>query len=136
MTFGHASNTIVGSTVRHDDVQRLAYIDCLRGYAVLLVITSHLTYAYPNLPYPVHRLTVLGWYGVQLFFLASAITLMMSWNAEVIRYGRGDAPSFFLRRFFRITPAYYAAALLYYFVTSPPGGCGPGSSGRLARVPK
>ena len=98
---------------------RLAYVDCLRGYAVLLVITAHLTYAYPNLPYPVHRLTVLGWYGVQLFFLASAITLMMSWCREVVRHGRGDAQAFFLRRVFRIAPAYYSAALFYYVIAPP-----------------
>jgi peptidoglycan/LPS O-acetylase OafA/YrhL len=101
---------------------QLAYVDCLRGYAVLLVITSHLTYVYPNLPYPVHRLTVLGLYGVQLFFLASAVTLMMSWCGEVVRHGRGDAQAFFLRRLFRIIPAYYAAALFYYVITPPRAG--------------
>ncbi|HVC63521.1 MAG TPA: hypothetical protein VND19_24545 [Acetobacteraceae bacterium] len=37
-----------------------AYINCIRGYAVLLVITCHLTYEFGNLPYPVHRLTVTG----------------------------------------------------------------------------
>ena len=40
-----------------------AYIDAVRGYAILLVITSNLTFSYPELPYPVHRLTVLGWHG-------------------------------------------------------------------------
>ena len=52
----------------------------VRGYAILLVITCHETYWFPELPYPVHRVTVLGWHGVQLFFLASAVTLMMSWQ--------------------------------------------------------
>jgi peptidoglycan/LPS O-acetylase OafA/YrhL len=119
MMSDHSSSGLKSSTAARDSDQRLAYIDCLRGYAVLLVITSHLTYAYPNLPYPVHRVTILGWYGVQLFFLASAITLMMSWSRDVIRYGRGDISSFFLRRFFRIAPAYYTAALFYYLITPP-----------------
>jgi peptidoglycan/LPS O-acetylase OafA/YrhL len=65
-----------------------AYIDCLRGYAILLVIPCHLTYSYLDLPYPVHRLTVLGWHGVQLFFLTSCLTLLMSWRGEVSRLGR------------------------------------------------
>ncbi|MFL5251772.1 MAG: acyltransferase family protein, partial [Rhodopila sp.] len=66
-----------------------------------------------------HRLTTQGWYGVQLFFMASAITLMMSWHGERNRRGRADVRAFFIRRFFRIAPAYYAGALLYYFVCPP-----------------
>ena len=54
-----------------------AYIECARGYAVLLIIICHTTCLFPNLPYPRLSWTVLGWHGVQLFFLASAITLMM-----------------------------------------------------------
>lgn len=100
----------------------LLYIDCLRGYAVLMVITCHLTYQFPNLPYPVHRLTVLGWFGVQLFFLASCITLMMSWNFEKERKGSADVSAFFIRRFFRIAPAYYAAGVFYFFFFPPAGG--------------
>ncbi len=98
-----------------------AYIDCTRGYAALMVITCHLTYLFPELPYPVHRLTVMGWFGVQLFFLASCVTLLGSWRAETDR-GRPDMVAFFVRRFFRIAPAYYAAALLYYAFDPPAGG--------------
>jgi hypothetical protein len=43
-----------------------------------MVIVAYATYLFPSLPYPVHRLAVMGWFGVQLFFLASAVTLMMS----------------------------------------------------------
>jgi len=102
--------------------RRYDYIDCIRGYAILLVITCHLTYSVPELPYPVHRITVFGWHGVQLFFLASCVTLLMSWNNEVRRFGAADARAFFVRRFFRIAPAYYLAAAFYYFVSPPPGG--------------
>ncbi len=107
-----------GSSSRH-----FAFIDSIRGYAVALVILCHATYLLPNLPYPVHRLTVLGWHGVQLFFLASTVTLMMSYEHEVKRNGRADIFAFFLRRFFRIAPAYYAMALFYaIFRPVPPGG--------------
>src|SRR5579859_6173039 len=90
-----------------------AYIDCVRGYAVVLVITCHVTGAFAQLPYPVHRLTTLGWHGVQLFFLASAVTLLMSWHHDQARFGRAQVAPFFIRRFFRIAPAYYAAAAFY-----------------------
>jgi hypothetical protein len=49
-----------------------------------MVIVAHATYLFPSLPCPVHRLAVMGWIGVQLFFLASAVS----------------------RRFFRLAPAY------------------------------
>jgi peptidoglycan/LPS O-acetylase OafA/YrhL len=102
-----------------------AYIECVRGYAILLVITCHATYLFPELPYPVHRVTVLGWHGVQLFFLASAVTLMMSWQYEKTRDGSVDAGAFFLRRFFRIAPAYYLASVLYFWLEPPNGGFDP-----------
>ncbi|HVJ52735.1 MAG TPA: acyltransferase [Aliidongia sp.] len=98
------------------------YIDCLRGYAVTMVILCHLTYQFPELPYPVHRETVMGWFGVQLFFLASCLTLLMSWHYEAERDGAADVGAFFLRRFFRIAPAYYMAGLLYFLLIPPPSG--------------
>lgn len=96
-----------------------AFIDCVRGYAVLLVITCHLTGAYAGLPWPVRRFATLGWHGVQLFFLASAVTLLMSWNHEKSRLGKADTRAFFIRRLLRIAPAYYVAALLYTIAWPP-----------------
>lgn len=96
--------------------QHLPYIDCLRGYAILLVITCHLAYIFPELPYPVHRIVVAGWFGVQLFFLASCLTLLQSWHSELRRTGTVSVSAFFIRRFFRIAPAYYLAAALYCVV--------------------
>ncbi len=101
------------------------YIDALRGYAILLVITCHLTFSYPELPYPVHRLTILGWHGVQLFFLASCVTLLLSWHGEVARRGRADTAAFFLRRVFRILPAYYLGGLFYLWLDPPAQGFDP-----------
>ena len=106
---------------RNRPSQHLGYIDALRGYAILMVITCHLAYCFPELPYPVHRLAVSGWFGVQLFFLASSITLLRSWNMELQRAGRVSTSAFFLRRLFRIAPAYYLAALLYSFIRPADG---------------
>jgi peptidoglycan/LPS O-acetylase OafA/YrhL len=97
----------------------------VRGYAILLVIVCHATYLFPELPYPVHRVTVLGWHGVQLFFLASAVTLMMSWQYEKTRDGSVDVTAFFLRRLFRIAPAYFLASVLYFLLEPPIGGFDP-----------
>jgi peptidoglycan/LPS O-acetylase OafA/YrhL len=91
----------------------------VRGYAILMVITSHLIYQFPNIPFVMHRLGAAGWYGVQLFFLASAVTLLMSWSFEVSKKGSADVRGFFIRRFFRIAPAYYAAGVFYYAIMPP-----------------
>jgi peptidoglycan/LPS O-acetylase OafA/YrhL len=102
--------------------QHFAFIECVRGYAIVLIIICHTTYLVPELPYPVHRIAVLGWHGVQLFFLASAVTLMMSWHHEKARDGSIDVSAFFLRRLFRIAPAYYLASILYFWLDPPRGG--------------
>jgi peptidoglycan/LPS O-acetylase OafA/YrhL len=108
--------------------QHFAFIDSVRGYAVALVIICHATYMMPELPYPVHRVAVLGWHGVQLFFLASTVTLMMSRDQEVQRRGKADTLDFFIRRVFRIAPAYYVAALAYAFIQPPAGGMSVGQA--------
>jgi peptidoglycan/LPS O-acetylase OafA/YrhL len=58
---------------------------------------------------------------VQLFFLASAVTLLMSWHHDQARFGRAQVAPFFIRRFFRIAPAYYAAAAFYAWLSPPVG---------------
>jgi peptidoglycan/LPS O-acetylase OafA/YrhL len=98
------------------------FIDCARGYAVLMVITTHVTAQYRELPNPVARVTASGWYGVQLFFLASCFTLLRSWHLERARSQSVDVTTFFIRRFFRIAPAYYTAGACYFFLVPPPGG--------------
>jgi peptidoglycan/LPS O-acetylase OafA/YrhL len=91
-------------------------IDSLRGYAIVLVLLSHTFSHIPGLIWPIKRVLLMGIYGVQLFFLASALTLMMSWS-------KGNAPflsrsrSFLVRRFFRIAPLYYLAIPFYLLVS-------------------
>lgn len=94
------------------------YIDCLRGYAVFLVILTHVQGPYLDLPWRFRQLVQSGWHGVQLFFLASCVTLLLSWNHDVQR-GTLSIRSFFIRRFLRIAPAYYLAALGFYFIQPP-----------------
>jgi peptidoglycan/LPS O-acetylase OafA/YrhL len=87
---------------------RYAYIDALRGYAILGVISDHTTL---NVPHLGGRLLVLassGQYGVHLFFIVSALTLVMSWHA------RSDgAYPFYIRRLFRIAPMFWLAIPFY-----------------------
>jgi peptidoglycan/LPS O-acetylase OafA/YrhL len=117
--------TILGHSGLPTSKPHLQFIDCLRGYAALMVITTHLTYVIAELPYPISRFTKLGWYGVQLFFLMSAFTLLASWNNEKQKSGKISVANFFIRRYLRIAPAFYLGALLYYFVRPPQNGFDP-----------
>lgn len=91
--------------------QRYAYIDAMRGYAILLVIAVHSSQYFSDLPDAVRTLADQGARGVQLFFVASAMTLSMSWQAR-----HDGAVPFYIRRLFRIAPMYYLSIPLFLWV--------------------
>ncbi|MEO6382795.1 MAG: acyltransferase [Nitrobacter sp.] len=95
---------------------KLAYVDVLRGIAILLVIVAHVGLDFGGTWIP--NATTSGQLGVQLFFVASAFTLCRSWQA---RAAAEHSPylNFFLRRFFRIAPLYYLAILGYSLLHWP-----------------
>ena len=97
------------------------FIDALRGYAVLMVITCHTGGMFPELPYPLKKLTNFGSHGVQLFFLMSCVTLMLSWLSDEAK-GRAGVASFWTRRLFRIAPLYYLAGAFYFLIEPPASG--------------
>jgi peptidoglycan/LPS O-acetylase OafA/YrhL len=87
-------------------------LDGLRGFAVLAVILGHgqrfLPLSPPAVWRPVHVLLVLGWCGVELFFVLSGflITRLLLRDKEQGRPGR-VLGSFYARRALRIFPLYY-----------------------------
>jgi exopolysaccharide production protein ExoZ len=89
-------------------IARYAYIDAVRGYAILMVIAVHALQAFGAVPPPLGKLVEQGQHGVQLFFVASALALCFSWTA------RGDgAGAFYARRLFRIAPMFWLAIVFY-----------------------
>jgi peptidoglycan/LPS O-acetylase OafA/YrhL len=95
---------------------RYDYIDALRGYAILLVIFVHSSQMIGGLPALFYQIADQGARGVQLFFVASAITLCMSWHRRHDGVG-----SFYVRRTFRIAPMFWLAILYFTLVD----GLGP-----------
>lgn len=90
----------------------LPWIDALRGLAILMVLANHVALVMPGLSAPVLALARFGQMGVQLFFVASAFTLCLSWQQR-----RQDEPQpvqrFLLRRFFRIAPLYFLGIAVF-----------------------
>jgi exopolysaccharide production protein ExoZ len=80
--------------------KRVEWLDCLRGYAIAAVVFVHL------------GLFTAGGRGVQLFFVASAISLMY---AHAV-HGEEGAGAFFARRLFRIIPMLWLAVVLFYLL--------------------
>lgn len=90
-------------------VEKYKYIDVLRGIAIIGVLAVHSYQNVEDLPWFVEWIMNYGQLGVQLFFVASAITLCLSMRS------RGDISNvdFFIRRYFRIAPLYYFGIILY-----------------------
>ena len=94
-----------------DGTNKLQYIDMLRGIAILGVIAVHSEQQIENLYPLVRSIFNYGQLGVQLFFVASALTLCLSMNER----NENDNRNFYIRRFFRIAPLYYIAIIFYFF---------------------
>lgn len=94
---------------RLSEDRKLIYIDTIRGLAILLVITVHHSQQFALGIW--NTVANYGQMGVQLFFLASAITLC---NSIAVRTKeRRPTINFFIRRIFRIAPLYYTGIIIY-----------------------
>ena len=90
---------------------RLEFIDSLRGLAFLVVLIFHAgQHGFGT--HSLLKLTGLGEFGVQLFYVISAATLFLSLTS---RWTKDKYPyvAFFIRRFFRIAPMFWLAILFY-----------------------
>lgn len=92
---------------------RLESIDALRGIAFLGVLMVHTGQSTPAFLWK--DVTVVGAFGVSLFFIASAFTLLSSHHQ---RRNAEPAPTlaFFIRRVFRIVPLFWAGIVFYYLI--------------------
>lgn len=96
------------------DPKKFDYIDALRGVAILLVLLvhcGHYGFKVEYFPELLKQFVSNGQFGVQVFLLVSAYTLMHSQKS------RGDEMNktkrFYLRRFFRVAPMYYFGVLYF-----------------------
>jgi peptidoglycan/LPS O-acetylase OafA/YrhL len=97
--------------------QHFDFVDALRGYAIFAVLVVHTASAVPPTGGTFMRVLEQGARGVQLFFITSALTLLMSWHARKDGY-----VPFIIRRIFRIIPLVWLAIPCYLLFA----GVGPG----------
>ncbi|OOQ57291.1 acyltransferase family protein [Mucilaginibacter pedocola] len=99
------------------ELSKLNHIDLLRGIAVILVVITHVALTDRNITEVWRARLIFGQVGVQLFFFLSAYTLCRSMSA---RREEHYVRNFYLRRFFRIAPLYYAGIVIYLIVALTP----------------
>jgi peptidoglycan/LPS O-acetylase OafA/YrhL len=89
---------------------RIYYLDLLRALAIMLVFTGHtvLSFGASALTGPLG----FGGTGVDLFFLLSGWLIGSQLYKEHQKFGSIDIPRFWMRRWMRTMPAYFAVLLL------------------------
>jgi len=93
-------------------LRKYEFIDALRGYAILGVLMVHSAeFVRPSHAFLRSKMAD-GSLGVQLFYIASALTLCLSWRFRSAQEGH-PTRDFYIRRFFRIAPMFYLAIVLY-----------------------
>ena len=107
------------------------YIDAIRGYAIVGVVAVHCLAGEAGILGA--QLLGLGAKGVQLFYIMSACTLLMSYNNR--KTEAHPKTNFFLRRVFRIAPLYWLAIVyftLQFNFCKTPSGLLPTADGTMA----
>jgi peptidoglycan/LPS O-acetylase OafA/YrhL len=89
------------------------YIDAIRCFAILGVVFVHSSQWIAPTSSILSKIAIQGARGVQLFYIASALTLFLSMASRKERKEERLISGFFIRRFFRIAPAFYLAIIAY-----------------------
>jgi peptidoglycan/LPS O-acetylase OafA/YrhL len=93
----------------------LEFVDSLRGLAILGVLAIHTQAKLQACSAPLQPYAESGARGVQLFYIVSSFTLLLSLES---RWAKERSPlrNYFIRRFFRIAPMFYVAMALYLWL--------------------
>lgn len=93
---------------------RIDYLDFLRGVAITMVVIFHVGIHFQPSGSSVMSILKFGAHGVQLFFIVSAITMCVMWDA---RKGEANAViKFYIRRILRIAPIFWLACFFYLLI--------------------
>jgi peptidoglycan/LPS O-acetylase OafA/YrhL len=91
-------------------MNKLKWIDALRGFACFCVLVYHTSLSTEGIPKGIINVTLQCESGVQLFYLISAFTLFLSMSNRK-KVEESPSRNFFIRRLFRIAPMFYLMVL-------------------------
>lgn len=102
----------INSTLHKNN--NLAGLDLLRALAISLVFLFH----YPNLTYSkwIYTIKEFGWTGVDLFFVLSGYLIAKQLFSDVNKKRKISLKVFFIKRSFRILPAYLFIVAVYFCI--------------------
>ena len=95
-------------------IEKYPFIDALRGLAILSVIFFHAAIVVSPASNLLTTVKEQGARGVQLFYIASALTIFLSMRERTDE--EAATRKFFIRRFFRIAPLFYLSMLVYLLI--------------------
>jgi peptidoglycan/LPS O-acetylase OafA/YrhL len=93
-------------------------LDHLRALAIVMVFFFHYGIVTHGEPEWLPPLAQFGWTGVDLFFVLSGFLIASSLFEQIQHEKRIALKSFFVKRVFRILPAYWVTVALYFCFTS------------------
>jgi len=105
---------------------RLYGLDHLRALAITFVFIYHYGHVFPS-PEWITGISKFGWTGVDLFFVLSGYLISSQLFAIIAKGKNISFKTFFIKRFFRIIPAYLLVVAIYF--------CFPASRERSAPAP-
>jgi peptidoglycan/LPS O-acetylase OafA/YrhL len=94
--------------------QKLHGLDHLRAFAILFVFLFHYFILSGGQPEWLPGFAKFGWTGVDLFFVLSGFLISSQLFAQIRGKQHINIGDFFLKRFFRIIPAYLVTVGLYF----------------------
>lgn len=102
---------MMGQLDNDKQMLRVDALDSARGWAILGVIAIHISQAAHLDSGLLHTLAINGDMGVELFYVLSAFSLMMVFQARETA-GHYGLKGYFIRRFFRIAPMFWIVLLI------------------------
>lgn len=94
---------------------KLYGLDHLRAFAITFVFLYHYSVLFPH-PDWMYTIGKFGWTGVDLFFVLSGYLIASQLFREISDHKKILLKAFFLKRFFRIIPAYLVVVAIYFLL--------------------
>lgn len=108
-----------------------ASIDGIRAVSIIMVLVFHTFFVY-QLAHPAHDVATIinelgmGWAwalngdkGVDVFFVMSGFLISGILFRQIAKSGHMDLKNFYIRRYLRLTPAYYFTLTVYWLLNGP-----------------